>query len=215
MSDTMRAAASQFVQQRQEEMVVPGAALDRCAHAESARERTRRRRYRRCRPAPTRVSMIWKSSSQQDLARQSHLHLRYRAGRADPLAEWTPGYQTTQTRVADWDTDPYRGVIRDDRLYGLGAADMKGPDAALVYGLAAAVACFAGQLCGKVLLTLTADEEGGAQFGPRHLVEDLGLRADAALIAEPCGITRNWEMLPLIFARRLLLPLPNRWHANA
>lgn len=100
--------------------------------------------------------------------------------------------------ISEWDTDPYSGVIREGRLYGLGAADMKGPDAALVYGLAAAVSCFGDRLRGKVLLALTADEEAGAVFGPRYLVEDLGLRADACLIAEPCGITRNWEMLPLI-----------------
>ena len=100
--------------------------------------------------------------------------------------------------LSEWESDPYVGDIRDGRLYGLGAADMKGPDAALVYGLAAAVTCFGDQLCGKVLLALTADEEAGAVYGPRFLVEHLGIRADSCLIAEPCGITRNWEMLPLI-----------------
>ena len=100
--------------------------------------------------------------------------------------------------LSEWESDPYVGDIRDGRLYGLGAADMKGPDAALVYGLAAAVSCFGDQLSGKVLLALTADEEAGAVYGPRFLVEDLGIRADSCLIAEPCGITQNWEMLPLI-----------------
>jgi acetylornithine deacetylase/succinyl-diaminopimelate desuccinylase-like protein len=39
-----------------------------------------------------------------------------------------------------WETDPYEGVVKDGKPYGLGAADMKGPDAALVYGLATALA---------------------------------------------------------------------------
>lgn len=100
--------------------------------------------------------------------------------------------------LSDWESDPYVGEIREGKLYGLGAADMKGPDAALVYGLAAALHCLGDRICGKVLLALTADEEAGALHGPRYLVQDLGLRADACLIAEPCGITQNWEMLPLI-----------------
>jgi acetylornithine deacetylase len=100
--------------------------------------------------------------------------------------------------LADWATDPYQPTEREGRLYGLGAADMKGPIAALTYGLLAAKTAAGPALCGSVLLALTADEEGEAQDGVRYLVQELGLRGDAVLIAEPCGVTRDWECLPLV-----------------
>ncbi|MCC7355469.1 MAG: M20 family metallopeptidase [Anaerolineae bacterium] len=97
-----------------------------------------------------------------------------------------------------WETDPFQGTIKNGRLYGLGAVDMKGADAALVYGLAAAVQAGADHLNGRVILALSADEEGEALDGARYLVREIGVRADAALIAEPCGISKPWEMIPLI-----------------
>lgn len=97
-----------------------------------------------------------------------------------------------------WKTDPYKAVVKDGKLYGLGAADMKGPNAALAVGLAAAVSAAGAGLCGSVLLVLSADEEGPFVDGARYLVQEVGLQADAGLIAEPVGVTRNWEALPLI-----------------
>jgi len=97
-----------------------------------------------------------------------------------------------------WNTDPFKGVLKDGKLFGLGATDMKGPDAALVYGLAAISSLGEGDLNGKVLLILSADEEYMALEGPRFLVKEGGIRADSALIAEPIGIERSWECIPLI-----------------
>ena len=132
-------------------------------------------------------------------AGRANLICRYDTGRPGPTLLLNGHLDTKPPDpLSEWESDPYSGEIRDGRLYGLGAADMKGPDAALVYGLAAARELFAERLGGQVLLALTADEEAGAMYGPRHLVEDCGIRADAVLIAEPCGVTRNWEMLPLI-----------------
>ena len=70
---------------------------------------------------------------------------------------------------AGWTVDPLGGTIRDGRLYGRGAADMKA-------GLAAAVmtallmtkhrAAFAGEL----VLTLVGDEETGGRWGTQYLL---------------------------------------------
>jgi acetylornithine deacetylase/succinyl-diaminopimelate desuccinylase-like protein len=96
-----------------------------------------------------------------------------------------------------WDRDPYRAVVSGGTLFGLGAADMKGPCAALVYGLAA-VAASGAELHGQALLALSADEEGEALDGVRYLVQDAGMRSDAVLVAEPCGVSEGWDAIPLI-----------------
>ncbi len=128
---------------------------------------------------------------------RSNLLYRYDSGRDGPTLLLNGHLDTKPPDPLDgWKTPPYQGVIQDGRLYGLGSADMKGPDAALVYGLAAAK--LVGLSRGQVVLALTADEEGPALEGPRYLVQELGLRADAVLIAEPCGIRTDWEMIPLI-----------------
>lgn len=97
-----------------------------------------------------------------------------------------------------WETDPYKAAIREGRLYGLGAVDMKGPIAAMTYGLVAAREAAADRLNGRVLLVLSADEEGPAMEGARYLVEEEGMRADAVVLGEPCGVLESWDTLPLI-----------------
>jgi acetylornithine deacetylase/succinyl-diaminopimelate desuccinylase-like protein len=92
-----------------------------------------------------------------------------------------------------WDTDPFGGTIRDGRLYGLGAADMKGAVAAFVYSLAALNEH--DDFDGELILALVADEEGGGRYGAHFLSTVYGLKADMALIGEPPGIHREWEYL--------------------
>lgn len=95
-----------------------------------------------------------------------------------------------------WDTDPWDPVIADGQLHGLGSGDMKAGVAAMVYAAAAlrAVAPAAGDL----MLVFTADEEAGSGYGARWLAESGLLHADAAVIGEPCGITREWEAIDLV-----------------
>jgi acetylornithine deacetylase len=95
-----------------------------------------------------------------------------------------------------WRTDPWDPVIANGELYGLGSGDMKAAVAAMVYAAGALQA--AGLPAGALVLALVADEEGGSAQGARWLADTGRLRADAAIIGEPCGVVREWESIDLI-----------------
>jgi acetylornithine deacetylase/succinyl-diaminopimelate desuccinylase-like protein len=99
--------------------------------------------------------------------------------------------------TSHWLTDPFVATECDGQLYGLGSSDMKGAVAAMVYA-AAAVRDVLGPLRGDVTLALTADEEGGCADGAAYLLEHQLVEADAILIGEPAGMTREWEWLYVV-----------------
>jgi acetylornithine deacetylase len=81
--------------------------------------------------------------------------------------------------VVSYEGDPFSAEVRDGRLYGRGAFDMKGGVAAIL--VAAARAARAG-LAGDIIVTLVADEE----FGSRGTEDALAsFSADAAIVTEP------------------------------
>lgn len=77
----------------------------------------------------------------------------------------------------------FGGEERDGRLYGRGAADMKGGLAAMS---AAAARAAARGIAGEVIVTAVADEEH-MSMGTRELLRR-GVRADAAIVGEPTGL---------------------------
>lgn len=96
--------------------------------------------------------------------------------------------------LTSWEGDPYKARIRDGRMFGLGAADMKGGVAAMVFA-AAAVQREVGDLHGRLVLAFTADEEAGGHFGAEYLASHGLVRADAGVVVEPAGATSDWEYL--------------------
>jgi acetylornithine deacetylase len=79
---------------------------------------------------------------------------------------------------------PFDPTIRDGRLYGRGAMDMKGGLAAMI-GALRTIALSGGLTKGKLILAAVADEEYGS-LGAEALVKTLS--ADAAVIGEPTGM---------------------------
>lgn len=81
--------------------------------------------------------------------------------------------------------NPLSGQVRNDKLYGLGALDMKGTLSAYVYAVKA-IQDMGINLDGKLTLAFVVDEEPGAcsEWGTKYLLTK-GVRAKAAIVGEP------------------------------
>ena len=84
-----------------------------------------------------------------------------------------------------WSVDPWGGEVRDGRVYGRGACDMKGGLAASVIAAEAFLAVRPG-FAGAVEISCTADEESGGLGGVAHLArEGAFAHVDHVIIPEP------------------------------
>src|SRR6185295_19267256 len=92
--------------------------------------------------------------------------------------------------LAEWHSDPFVPTVRDGKLYGRGAADMKSSIAAFVV----ATEMFLKERpnhAGSIALLLTSDEEGPAVDGTVRVVEALkarGERIDYCIVGEPTSV---------------------------
>ena len=79
----------------------------------------------------------------------------------------------------------YRSEIRDGRIYGPGAGDMKGELAILLEVFLRIHQSYAGASLG---LAVTSDEERGGNHGTRFLFEETGLRCNTAIVPDSGAI---------------------------
>jgi succinyl-diaminopimelate desuccinylase len=92
--------------------------------------------------------------------------------------------------LEQWHSDPFVPVLRDGRLYGRGAADMKSSIAAFVVAVEAFVTERPAHK-GSLALLLTSDEEGPSIDGTARVVELLkqrGERPDYCIVGEPSSV---------------------------
>ena len=99
------------------------------------------------------------------------------------------GHSDTVPAGGGWSHDPCGGELAGGRLYGRGAADMKGGLAAMIMAVQAIVRAGA-RISGRLTLAATMDEEE-TQDGTRFAVAQ-GLRGDFAIVGEPT------DLLPVI-----------------
>jgi acetylornithine deacetylase len=83
----------------------------------------------------------------------------------------------------EWNTDPFRPEIIDDKLYGLGAADTKGSMATMLMSIKI-LKELGIELAGDVMFQSVVDEEAGGGNGSLACI-DAGYRTDAVIIGEP------------------------------
>lgn len=86
-----------------------------------------------------------------------------------------------------WTVDPWGAEVREGRMYGRGACDMKGGVAAVIGAVRALVAAgLADQLDGEILVASVPSEEDGGQ-GMLAAIR-AGVTGDLAIITEPTGL---------------------------
>ncbi len=96
-----------------------------------------------------------------------------------------------------WTVDPFAAVVKDDRLWGRGASDMKGAIAAFVAAAARLMGETKGEIPGSISLMITGDEEGPSINGTAKVLKTLaaeGEKIDACLVGEPTSPKTFGEM---------------------
>ncbi|MBM3489930.1 MAG: M20 family metallopeptidase [Alphaproteobacteria bacterium] len=123
-----------------------------------------------------------------------------RAGRGRPLLAFNAHSDTVGVGdVSLWRSDPFRAVLADGRLTGLGAANCKGAMAAQLH-LAESVAALGGPRRGEIAFTFTGDEERLGPDGMQHL-RDAGLRPDMLVLGGPTALDLIVEERGVLWAR--------------
>jgi succinyl-diaminopimelate desuccinylase len=114
-----------------------------------------------------------------------------RRGKAAPLLCFAGHTDVVPTGpLSEWHSDPFVPTLRDGKLYGRGAADMKSSIAAFVVA-AEAFAKERPRHSGSIALLLTSDEEGPAVDGTVKVVEALKKRGetmDYCIVGEPTSV---------------------------
>lgn len=121
-----------------------------------------------------------------------------RRGDAQPLVVFAGHTDVVPTGPREqWNSDPFVPTMRDGKLYGRGAADMKTSIAAMVVAVEEFVAAHADHQ-GSIGFLITSDEEGPATDGTVvvcNMLKERGERLDYCIVGEPTSTNTLGDML--------------------
>lgn len=121
-----------------------------------------------------------------------------RRGQGQPLVCFAGHTDVVPTGpLSEWHSDPFVPTIRDGKLFGRGAADMKSSIAAFVVAAEQFVKEKPAH-SGSIAFLLTSDEEGPAVDGTVKVVEKLKARGegiDFCIVGEPTSVDTLGDML--------------------
>jgi succinyl-diaminopimelate desuccinylase len=142
-----------------------------------------------CGPAEQRVTNLW-AKRPPALSKQGHAasKLIVFAGHTDVVPSGP---------LTDWHSPPFTPSVRDGKLYGRGAADMKTSLAAFVVATEEFLASQPDTPLAIGFL-LTSDEEGPAIDGTVqvvNLLRERGERLDYCIVGEPTSVQRTGDMI--------------------
>lgn len=109
------------------------------------------------------IVVAWSGRKKTDL----HFHCHYDVVPAGP----------------GWAVDPFKGVVKDGKIYGRGSSDMKGGIASVFTALKALASENV-----SVSVSLCPDEETGGALGAEYLVNNKLVTTTMAVLPEPTGL---------------------------
>ncbi|MFL6714984.1 MAG: succinyl-diaminopimelate desuccinylase, partial [Burkholderiaceae bacterium] len=121
-----------------------------------------------------------------------------RRGTAQPLVVLAGHTDVVPTGpLTAWQSDPFKPTVRDGKLYGRGAADMKTSLAAMVVAVEEFTAAHPDHK-GSIGFLITSDEEGPAIDGTVVVCDMLrqrGEQLDCCIVGEPTSVDRLGDMI--------------------
>jgi succinyl-diaminopimelate desuccinylase len=127
-------------------------------------------------------------------------NLWLRRGSAKPLFVFAGHTDVVPTGPLErWSSPPFEPTVREGKLFGRGAADMKGSIAAFVTACERFVAAHPDH-AGSIAFLLTSDEEGPAVNGTVKVVDALlgrGERIDLCIVGEPSSGERCGDIVKI------------------
>lgn len=125
------------------------------------------------------ISDVWRDHAGNVIARLGNGN--------GPTLLYDAHMDTVHPAEGDWPHPPHAAVIEDGVLYGLGACDMKGALAAMVYAAHRLIKAQA-ELDGTLILAFVVQEEPCEGYALRVLMEGNAIRPDWIVLGEPSGM---------------------------